>query len=39
MEKQAISISLHCWTQGHKSQSTNIVLHIQTSKGRNTELA
>ena len=39
MEKQAMGISLHCWTQGPKSQSTNIVLHIQTPRGRNTDLA
>ena len=39
MEKQAIGISLHCWTQGPKSQSTNVVLRIQTPRGRNTDLA
>ena len=38
MEKQAIGISLHCWTQGPKSQSTNVVLPIQTPRGRNTDL-
>ena len=38
MEKQAMDISPHCWTQRSKSQSTNIVLHIQTPRGRNTDL-
>ena len=39
MEKQAMGTSLHCWAQGPKSQSTNIILHIQTARGRNTDLA
>ena len=39
MEKQAMRISLHCWTQRPKSQSTNIVFRIQTPRGRNTDLA
>ena len=39
MEKQAMDVSLHCWTQGPKSQSTNIILYMQTARGRNTDLA
>ena len=39
MEKEAMDISPHCWTQKSKSQSTDIVLHIQTPRGRNTDLA
>ena len=38
MAKQAMDISLHCWTQRSKSPSTNLVLHIQTPRGRNTDL-
>ena len=32
MEKQAMDISLHCWTQRSKSQSTNIILHLHTKR-------
>ena len=32
MEKQAMGISLHCWTQGPKSQSTNIVFVYPDTK-------
>ena len=39
MEKQAMGLSLHLWTQRPKSQITNIILHIQTPRGRNTDLA